>query len=254
MKIKLSIIAAALICATMLTSCKENEALPSVLTDTEEELSVILKESEDMGSDYIDSFVFFGESTTYHLKSRAVLSGGKDTAQVLGNKSGTAMLDETTATMAVIYPETGELVSIHEAIRRKQPKYMLLTFGLNGAVQKIKQGKEIFKANYKRLIDAVLDASPKTKIILGSCYPVAENMDMSNYSVSLSELNSYIATINSWTLELAKEEGLRYLNVNEILTDENKNLKKEYQSGDGHHLTRQAYIQIVDYIRTHGYK
>ena len=105
-----------------------------------------------------------------------------------------------------------------------------------------------------RLIDAVQKASPETKIILQSCFPVAENMDMSRYSISLDELNTAIQTINEWTLSLAEESDLRYLNTAEILTDRNGRLKLEYQNGDGHHLTRQAYEKILSYIRTHGYR
>ena len=79
-------------------------------------------------------------------------------------------------------------------------------------------------------------------------------MDMSNYSVTLEGLNGCIETLNGWAIELCEENGLRYLNVNEVLTDGQGRLKLEYQVGDGHHLTREAYIKILEYIRTHGYK
>ena len=253
MKIKLSITVAALICAIALSSCSEKNSI-TVSDDTYESFSAVLEESEDMGDSYIDSFVFFGESTTYHMKNRGVLSGGQNTTQILADRTGTAILDETTMSMAVIYPETGELVPLCEAIKRKSPDYLLMTFGLNGAVQKIKQGEDYYKDCYLKLINAVKESSPKTKIILQSCFPVAENMDMSGYSVDLKTLNSYIKQLNKWSLELAEDEGLGYLNTNEILTDENGNLKLEYQSGDGHHLTRGAYLKIIKYIRTHGYK
>ena len=43
-------------------------------------------ESESQG-DIIDKFIFLGESTTYHLKSRGVLSGGTQTTQVWAPKA-----------------------------------------------------------------------------------------------------------------------------------------------------------------------
>ena len=243
-------------CALLLFSCKDRRTTPAAVTTSVEEtaLSVILGESEDMGKEYIDSFVFFGESTTYHLKSRGVLSEGRDTAQVLGNSSGTAILDPYTASTEVIYPETGEVMSFSEAISRKKPKYLFMCFGLNGAAAKLRRGSEYFKSCYRELIAAVRQVSPATKIILGSCYPVAENMDMSNYSLSLDGLNAAIETINGWTVELCAEQGIRYLNINEVLTDENGRLRLEYQVGDGHHLTAEAYRKILYYIRTHGYR
>lgn len=256
MKIKLSIFLTLSLCALTLTSCRNVSSTPTVATSSEEERtpSVILEKSEDMGKDYIDSFIFFGESTTYHLKSRGVLSGGKSTAQVLGNESGTAILDTDTASTSVIYPETGETVTFQEAIRRKKPKYLFMSFGLNGAAQKVKRGEEYFKGCYRELVETVRAVSPQTRIILGSCYPVAENMDMSRYSLTLDGLNEAIRTLNGWTLELCEEEGLRYLNVNEVLTDKYGRLRLEYQVGDGHHLTTAAYRKIIEYIRTHGYK
>ena len=256
MKTKLSIFLSLSMCALLLFSCKDRRTTPAAVTTSGEEtaLSVILGESEDMGKEYIDSFVFFGESTTYHLKSRGVLSGGRDTVQVLGNGSGTAILDPYTASTEVIYPETGEVMSFSEAISRKKPKYLFMSFGLNGAVYKLKRGEGYFKDCYRRMIAAVRQASPATKIILGSCYPVAENMDMSNYSLSLDGLNGAIETLNGWTAELCAEEDVRYLNTNEVLTDENGRLRLEYQVGDGHHLTAEAYRKILYYIRTHGYR
>lgn len=244
-----------LVFSTLLQACGEDSAsLPTSVSDVCEDSSVILGKTEDMGDDYIDSFIFFGESTTYHLKSRGVLSGGTATTQVLGDASGTVNLDPSTADMKIIYPDTGELMSLFDAVALKKPRYMLLTFGLNGAVSNVKRGREYYQACYLKLINKIRAASPSTKIILQSCFPVAKNMDMSNYSVSLEELNECISTINGWVCELADREGLRYLNTCEVLTDRDGRLKLEYQSGDGHHLTREAYLIILKYIRTHGYK
>ena len=255
MKTRLLIFLTLTLCALLLFSCGDRSTTPTVATSSEEsETSAVLRESEDMGQGYIDSFIFFGESTTSPLKSRGVLSGGKNTAQVLGNNSGTAILDPDTANTTVIYPETGELITFREAVARKKPKYLFMSFGLNGAAYKLKRGEEYFKDCYRGLVDAVRQVSPNTKIILGSCYPVAENMDMSRYSLTLDGLNNAISTLNSWTLELCREEGVRYLDVNEVLTDKNGRLRLEYQVGDGHHLTKEAYIKILDYIRTHGYR
>ena len=216
-------------------------------------LSSPLKKSKDMGQGYIDSFVFLGESTTYHLKNRGVLSGGTSTTQVWGPKSGTLMLDASTATCRIVYPETDEEIDISEAMSRKKPKYMLLTFGLNGATRSISRGSDYFKACYGKLIDTLKSASPDTVIILQSCFPVANNMDMSNFSVDVKTLNRYIDIINGWTRELADARGLGYLNTVEILKNSDGALFTELQAGDGYHLTREAYLKILNYIRTHGY-
>ncbi len=213
-----------------------------------------LERTEDMGKEYIDSFIFFGESTTYHLKSRGVLSGGKDTKQVWGPRSGTVNLDSTVSTLKIVYPRSGEEMTVGEAAAREKPKYMLLSFGLNGAVQKIKQGDAYFKSCYLSLINEIKSNSPDTAVILGSCFPIAADMDMSNYSVDAATLNSYISRLNEWTQELAHEQGLAYLDTAEALCNDDGFLESRFDAGDGHHLTEDAYRAILEYIRTHGYK
>ena len=263
MKIKLFTITLCLI-SICFTSCKapkndgaqigesKNSFAESSDAKVMQNADALLPPCEDKGMSYIDSFIFFGESTTYHLKSRGVLSGGKDTKQVWANKSGTMKLDLSIDKQKIIYPETNELLSVGEAAAKRKPEYILLTFGLNGAVQNVKLGEEYFRTCYKKLIDAIRSSSPSTNIIIQSAFPVAENMDMSAYSVDLKTLNEYIDLQNAWAYSLACEENCKYLDTNSILKDKNNNLKIEYQTGDGHHLTAEAYKQILYYIRTHG--
>ena len=250
MKRKLSIsLTAILLVGFLLTSCA-----PRGTADTEEESllpTANLHTGKDLGQAYIDSFVFFGESTTYHLKARGVLKDGTETRQIWGPPSGTVNLDTTVGTLKIVYPETGELLTFGEAVRREQPRRILLCFGLNGAVANVRRGKEYFQSCYRILIDAVKNNSPTTEIFLQSAFPVAENMDMTHYSVDLDTLNAHIRTVNSWTEELAADCDIAYLNTAEILTDENGRLRMEYQIGDGHHLTTEAYRKILYYIRTH---
>ena len=211
----------------------------------------ILREGQDAGEEYIDSFVFLGESTTYHLKSRGVLKGGTATTQVWSNKLGTINLDHGIASLEVVYPETGEQISLSEALSRKRPERMILTFGLNGAAEKIRRGDEYFKRCYLSLIDVIRTSSPNTEIILQSCFPIGTGMDMSAYSVDAATLCGYIERINEWTLSLAHSEGLTYLNTAEVLRDAEGFLKSEYCADDCYHLNTAAYEAILLYIRTH---
>lgn len=240
-----------LICVLLVACDKSTVQNP---TDSYLDISAFaLSESKDMGADYIDNFIFLGESTTYHLKSRGVLSGGNQTTQVWGPKSGTLMLDFSTSSCRIVYPETGEEIDLCEAMRRKKPTYMLLTFGLNGAAKSVSKGEQYFKSCYSKLISELQNASPDTVIILQSCFPIGKDMDMSAHSVDSSTLNSYIDKLNGWTCQLASELSLSYLNSSEVLKDSEGFLKKEYQTEDGYHLTKDAYIEILKYIRTHAY-
>ena len=249
MKYKLSIISLILL-SLILCSCASDTAVDAAAS--EQRRDTVLGTTADMGEDYIDSFIFLGESTTYHLKSRGVLKDGKNTKQVWAPKSGTVNLDTTIGSLKIVYPETGEELTVGEAVQRKKPQRILLTFGLNGAVEKIRRGEEYFRSCYLTLINTIRQGSPETVIILQSSFPISENMDMTNYSVDAATLMEYIRMINGWTTALAKDEGLGYLNTVEALVDEKGFLLSEYDVGDGHHLTADAYIKMLEYIRTHG--
>ncbi len=248
--LKLSYISLTLLFCLLLASCGQDGTVQTDALEPEDK-SALLVECDDLGDEYIDSFIFIGESTTYHMKSRGVLRDGTQTNQVWGPKGGTINLDTDISSLSIVYPETKEELTVFDAVSKKKPKRILLTFGLNGAVTKIKKGEKYFKTCYLSLINDIRAACPDTVIIIQSCFPIAENMDMSAYTVDASTLNGYIDTINGWALSLAEEQELGYLDTQEVLRDEKGFLKAEYHVGDGYHLNVEGYEVILKYIRTH---
>ena len=230
----------------LLVGCEENTA--------QEQSTDAFAESDESESDIVNEIIFLGESTTYHMKSRGVLSGGTHTTQVWAPKSGTLMLDNGTAFCRIVYPETGEEMELSLALAKKKPKYLLLTFGLNGATKSISKGSKYFKSCYSKLISAVRSASPDTAIIIQSCFPIGKRMNMSAHSVDAATLNGYIDNINVWARELANELNLSYINTSDILKDGEGFLKSEYQTEDGYHLTKAAYVEILNYIRAYAHR
>lgn len=215
-------------------------------------ISAIITEGDIQASNqninYLDDITFLGESTTYHLKSRGVLSDGKETTQVWAPKSGTLMLDATISECRIVYPETREELSLENALKRKQPKIMLLTFGLNGATTFISRGSAYFKGCYQKLINLIKESSPSTEIIINACYPVAKNMDMSRYTINVSTLNDYISTINLWAKELAIENDLCFTDATKELKDTDDYLLPKLQAEDGYHLNTAAYEIILKHL------
>ena len=241
---KLSLTVALSLALTLVSCTDSARILANTGTDTQD-ASVPTEKTED----YIGSFIFFGESTTYHMKSREVLSGGKNTKQVWAPRSGTVNLDATSATLKIVFPETGEEMTIGEALQKSKPARIMLTFGLNGATYKIKKGEEYFRTCYLSLINKIRESSPTTKIYLQSCFPISRSMDMNAYSVDARTLNDYIDVINSWTARLASDEGLYYVDSATCLKDADGFLMSEYDGGDGYHLNRAAYEKILEYIK-----
>lgn len=225
----------------------EGEQTPDTPDVTEPTVSVaiVLPEGEDMGQAYIDSMVFFGESTTAHLRSRGVLTDGTRTKQVWADASNTMMLSLEILKNKIIYPETGEELTITEAAARKKPKYMVLAFGVNG-LSNFAQNQRVYAASYAKLIGAIREASPDTTVILQTVYPVGRNYKAAD------EVNQKINLLNEWLPDIAKENGAYVVDTASCLKDETGMLRDEYAQQDGLHLSAAAYRAILQYMRTHG--
>jgi lysophospholipase L1-like esterase len=216
---------------------ESNSPLPSQNADP-----TFLGETEDMGQEYVNRFVFLGDSTTYGLGAYEVV----DKNQVWTPKSGTLTLDKWSYT-AIVYPDTGEEILLPEAVADKKPEYMMITLGINGISF---MDEENFKSEYTKLVQAVQENSPDTKIIINSIYPVAASYKY------LDEINNTkIATANEWLKSVAQETGVRYLDSASVLLGSDGWLPENLLNGsDGMHMNENGYQLVIQYLRTHAYK
>ena len=221
----------------------QTEDLP---TSSTPDTSALLGQTADMGQDYIDSMIFLGDSTTYHLINRAVLTDGKQTKQVWSGASGSLTLDSMIHKTTIVYPKTDTEMTVAEAVALEKPKYMVITLGVNGIAY---ANETQFKAYYGKLIDAIQDASPETKIILQSIFPVSEAYDQKGGKLC----NANIDVANGWVMQLAAEQGCKYLDTATVLKNDKGTMIAAYDAGDGIHMTADGYKAILQYIRTHGY-
>lgn len=204
----------------------------------------VLGQTADAGQEYIDKMVFLGDSTTYGLRYYKMLAGGKQTLQVWTPKSGTlALYNASFAT--IVYPETNEQITIVEAVSRKKPEYLVITLGVNGAST---MKEEHFKSEYKAMLERIMTASPDTKIICQSIFPVARSYDMLG-----SINNEKIRTANKWIVEVADEVGVKFIDAYSVLCDEEGWLPESYHNGDGIHLHTVSFNIELNNLRTHAY-
>ena len=205
----------------------------------------VIVETADTGAEYLDKLTFLGDSTTYGLKAYGVLSGGKGTKQVWTPASGTLTLAyQSIAT--IVYPETGEEITITEAVERKKPEYMVITLGVNGVSF---MDEENFVREYTDLVTRIQEISPDTKMILNSIYPVA-----ASYKYLHDINNDKIRAANVWIEQVAGDTGTRFLNTFEALVGPDGYLPESYHNGDGLHMNEASFKIILDYIKTHEYK
>ncbi|MEG1461269.1 MAG: GDSL-type esterase/lipase family protein [Oscillospiraceae bacterium] len=199
-----------------------------------------LGETPDMGQEYIDKMVFLGDSTTNGLAHYKVVPEN----QVWTPANGTLTLSRWSID-AIQYREEGTEISIIDAVTKKQPEYMLITLGVNG-VSFMKE--DSFKKVYAELVEAIKIASPNTKIILNSIYPVTADYKVQGIT------NERISAANTWVEAVAKATGVKYLDSASSIKDETGAMPKGYDNGDFIHPNAETYGIIINYIRTHGYK
>ncbi|MCD7860632.1 MAG: SGNH/GDSL hydrolase family protein [Oscillospiraceae bacterium] len=206
-------------------------------------VSVRLAETEDAGRDYLDRLVFLGDSTTYGI-GYYYEQGYTElcpSSQVWTPASGTLTLSQYNIA-TIVYPETGEELTITEAVTQAEPEYLYITLGVNGVSF---MDEEWFKRDYSALVESIRAASPDTKIVLNSIYPVA-----ASYAHQDEISNEKIRAANGWIEQVATDTGCRFLYSYEVVVDESGNLPEERQNGDGIHLNGEAFTEVMYYIRT----
>ena len=205
-----------------------------------------LSETEDMGREYLDKFVFLGDSTTYGL-GYYYSHGYTDLVppeQVWTPANGTLTLDQWNY-VNIVYPETGEELKLVDLLELTKPAYICITLGVNGVSF---MGEDYFKESYTALVKKIQEVSPDTTVILNSIYPVTVGYEAKNNGIN----NLKIEAANLWVHDVAKACGVHYLDSASVLMNESRVLPDEYTNGDGLHLNGESFRLVIDYLRTHG--
>ncbi len=206
---------------------------PPVTVDPE------LGPTEDMGQEYIDKIYFLGDSTTHGLAYYGLIPEER----VWTPQNGTLSIFRWNVDQIYLTDE-GTTMFMTDALAAKKPEYLLVTLGVNGVGA---LGQEDFVRYYSEMVDALKTASPETKIILNSIYPVGR--DYAEPSINNDSINA----ANSWIKGIAGEKGVRYLNSASSIKDEEGYLPEGADNGDKLHPNADTYGIILNYIRTHGY-
>ncbi|MEG0777985.1 MAG: GDSL-type esterase/lipase family protein [Oscillospiraceae bacterium] len=201
-----------------------------------------LGETEDMGQEYVDKFVFLGDSTTNGLAHYDIVPK----TQVWTPASGTLTLAYWSTCTIVDRSDNSE-DSIKNLITEKKPEYILITLGVNGISF---MDEKYFTEEYTNLVNAIKEANPSTKIILNSMYPVTKKYSDEKNGIT----NEKITAANVWVENVATATGVKYLDSATLLKDANGNLVETYDNDDGLHLNGETFKLVIDNLRKHGYK
>ena len=132
-----------------------------------------------------------------------------------------------------------------EALTAQNPRAVYLLLGTNVLGRDTDYSS--FLTYYRLMLDMISQALPNTKIYVQSITPVRPEVRASHpglYKERLCEINDELSAI-------ALEKGCVFLNLWEVLADENGDLKAEYAQPDGIHIKPEGYPAWVEYLATH---
>lgn len=186
----------------------------------------------------IDDVVFFGDSTTAHLCVR----GGIPRERVWSGEGSTMLFTSVCDRSVKI---SGEMMSLAEAAARYRPKILVITVGASGGAGFLKEDR--FKSIYRKMLGGVRIASPETKIIVQSIYPLSDKSV--KYYKKLTR--QAVAEANSWIEDVCFDENVPFIDAHSLLVDKNGYLRPEFQSDEYLHLTAAAYKVILNNIEAY---
>ena len=194
-------------------------------------------ESEAVGDDYFADAVFLGDSRTDGLRLYSGLSEG--TFLCL-----TGATVESVFTKAAWKQPDGTQVPLLDALADVEncgKIYLMLGINELGWA-----GTDIFRNQSTKLLERLREDHPDAEIYIQAILPVSAAQEAKKSYVN----NSRIAAYNEVWRELAYELGVSYLEVGEVLTEEDGCLPKNL-TYDGVHLTPKGCKIWLEYLRTH---
>lgn len=186
--------------------------------------------------DYFDDAVFIGDSRIVGLHD---YSGWDNTTYYAS--IGLTVYDVFTKP---IVEENGTKITVEEALKEHQFKKVFVMIGINemgtGTV-------DTFMQKYEEMVAHLQELQPNAMIFLHGIMKVKQEKSESApifNNPAIQERNDRIA-------QLADNRKIFYLDVNEVVTDENGNLNADYTYDDVH-LLGKWYCLWTDYLKEHG--
>lgn len=215
------------------TTIVETASAETKVESTAETTVLTLKEGARDG--YMNRCVFLGDSRTVAMVNYGLINDDAALAQI--GISHPSFKNNTFVNNA------GKEYTLKTYLASHQAPVIYIALGVNGIND---PSEEHYKSTFEDLIDNVMDLSPNSNIVLMSIGPVNDN---GPYKKTVQ--NSWIVKYNDFLLNTAKNKHLFYLDISEILTGSDGQVKSEYNGGDGLHYSSSGCKAIFDYIVEH---
>ena len=134
-----------------------------------------------------------------------------------------------------------------EALTAQQPRAIYVLLGTN--VLGRDTDYTSFLTYYRLMLDMLAQTLPDAKIYVQSITPVRPEVCQKENHEGLNR--DRLCRINDELAAIALEKDCCFLNLWEVLADDNGDLKAEYAQPDGYHLQPAGYTAWVDYLCSH---
>ena len=216
------------------------------------EIAGSVPKNDAVTGSWFDDAVFVGDSVSVKLSyyEASVDRLGKAQFLVAGSLSATNALWDVDRSNAVHPTYKGKKQKVEDSIAQMSVKkvYIMLgmndinAVGINGSVK-----------NFEKLCNNILEKSPNVQIYVQSVTPMASSSNVASSKEGRLN-NKSIYEYNKKLCALAQERGWYFINVAEVMFDDNGYLKNEYCSdlnSMGIHFTNAGCKAWIDYLLTH---
>ena len=200
----------------------KNEDLNDSMSEQKDSYEKQLKEL----SDYYTTYLFLGDSITDFYDLDKYFEG---MPVVNSGISGDTTLDI--------------LDNMKERVYDYKPDKVILLIGTNDLIHNISVEEVI--SNIEETITKIKENEPKADIYVQSIYPVNDDLDEEMVSV---RDNEDIMKINDSIEKYCQDHDCTYINMHDLLTDEDGNFNEEYTE-DGLHPNDKCYEVITKELK-----
>ena len=214
--------------------------IPTVAVEPEpeaESFGVELEASTEVGDEYFADAAFVGDSLTEGWK---IYNVGQH-FEVMSMKG---LSPKTAQTQPVYRTADGRDLIVSDAVNYLGTRKVYIMLGHNGLNY---SEPEILLEGYEGLVDQIRFTNPDTNIILQSVPPVTAALAGGNSSYDKERVARY----NEMVRQLAIEKGIYFLDTYSALAGEDGYLIREYNAGDGMHLSPSGYSAWFNFLKTH---
>lgn len=201
-------------------------------------LSVTVPENGRVDDSYFSDAVFVGDSRTEGLRMYSGISPSPKFFSGVGLTVTKVFSDQ-------IVQLNGQWLTVADALRQADYNKVYIMLGMNelGWVY-----ESVYAQDYGRIIDVIRETHPDATIYVQSIIPVSKWKDTTDPDRIYTNAN--VVRLQKVLCEMCEEKNVHYVNVAEVMQDENGYLFSE-ATEDGMHLT-QEYCKIwAEYLRTH---